>query len=400
MTRTEGRLADALDAVARSVKEESLPPLPARSPSPARQRWGRWLAPAAAAASVVLIVVLVSVVHLFSAKPPGRPAQPSGPPRYYAAVIGRVSIQIHKTATGALTETIPNPYSSYRSPGMLAAGVAATDGGREFVAAYIGVPPHGTTDETRLYSFRINSAGHASRLSPVRGGVITGLQACGPMSVSPDGSKVALALAIAVMPGRPAPQPEIVVINRRTGERRVWSGGLQRHGLLFSVQDISWGPGRGSLAFLAQWCQHAGAAVGFCDAGRHAAEVRTLRLATGGGRLSAGGVLLRESARYPNIAQALLSPGGRALTIVVLHGSYTGKAGSKPYRFQVVQVPLTGGGSRLLYRGRVGNHVLVFLGSDATGRYLILAWRLNGWLDHGVLRALAPQSGTAFAEAW
>ena len=402
MTRTEDRLADALAAVARGVREETLPPLPGRGPSPARQWWGRWLAPAAAAAAVALVLVLVSVIHLFPAKSPGDLAQAAGPPRYYAAAVG-FTIQIHNTATGALIETVPNPYSGHGSLGMFAAGVAATDGGREFIAAYTGTAkplPHGGPEETRLYSFRLNSAGHASRLSLVKGGVITGLAADGVMAVSPDHSRVALALARPARPGINPGPPEIAVIDVRTGVRSVWSGGMHRPGLAFSIPSISWGPGRGMLTYLAQWCQN-GAVGGSCAAGRRDAQVRTLGPATGGGRLSAGRVLLAESARYPSIAQALLSPGGRALTLVVLHGPYAGKVNPQPENFQVVRVPLTGGGpARLLYRGTVGHQALVFLGSDATGRYLLLAWRLNGWIDHGALRPLAPQGGTALAEAW
>jgi hypothetical protein len=403
MTSTEDRLADALAAVARGVREETLPPLPAHSPSPQRQRWGRWLAPAAAAASVVLVVVLVSAVHLFTGKPSGGPAQAAGPPRYYAAAVG-FAIQIHRTATGALIETIPNPYSGHGEIGMMALAVAATDGGREFIVAYSGTakpPPHLAPEETRLYSFRLNSAGHASRLSLVKGGVITGEAAQGVMAVSPDRSRVALTLAVPVPPTVNPKPPEIAVIDLRTGARTVWSGGLNRPGMTFSVPSISWGPGRDNLVFLAQWCRN-GDTGGFCMAGRHAAQVSLLHVpATGGGRLSSSAVLLSESARYPNIAQALLSPGGKAVTMVVLHGSYTGRAGSRPYSFQVVQVPLHGGGGpRLLYRGNVGAHTQVILGSDATGRYLLLAWRRNGWLDHGILRPLAPQGGTAFVDAW
>jgi hypothetical protein len=129
--------------------------------------------------------------------------------------------------------------------------------------------------------------------------------------------------------------------------------------------------------------------------------VRTLRLAAGGGRLSAGRVLLGESVRYPSIVQALLGPSGKALTMVVLHGPYVGKVSPQQQSFWVVQVPLTGGGrSRLLYPGRVRDQVQVFLGSDATGRYLLLSCRVNGWLDHGVLRPLAPRGGNSLVEAW
>jgi hypothetical protein len=403
VTRTEDRLADALAAVARGVREETLPPLPGRSPSPQRQRWARWLAPAAAAASVVLVVVLISAIHLFSGKPSGGPAQAAGPPRYYAAAVG-FAIQIHRTATGALIETVPNPYSGHGDLGMMAQAVAAADGGREFIVAYSGTtrpPPQPAPEETRLYEFRLDSAGHASRLSPVKGGVITGLDAQGVMAVSPDGSRVALALAAPVRPGVNPKPPEIVVIGLTTGARSVWSGGMNLPGMALSIPSISWGPGRDNLVFLAQWCRN-GAAGGFCFAGRHITQVSLLHVTvTGGGRLSSSAVLLMVSVRYSNIAQALLSPGGKTVTMVVLHGTDTGSAGSRPYSFQVVQVPYASGrGSRLLYRGSVGTHTQVILGSDATGRYLLLAWGRNGWLDHGVLRPLAPQGGTALEEAW
>jgi len=42
---------------------------------------------------------------------------------------------------------------------------------------------------------------------------------------------------------------------------------------------------------------------------------------------------------------------------------------------------------------------VVFLSSDASGRYLLLTSRRNGWIDHGRLRPLAPASG-AFGDAW
>ena len=68
----------------------------------------------------------------------------------------------------------------------------------------------------------------------------------------------------------------------------------------------------------------------------------------------------------------------------------------------MIRVPLGSGGQpQLLYHGVVGrNRGTVFLGSDATGRYLPLAWRLNGWIDHGILRHLAAHGGFSFAVAW
>jgi hypothetical protein len=57
-------------------------------------------------------------------------------------------------------------------------------------------------------------------------------------------------------------------------------------------------------------------------------------------------------------------------------------------------------GSRLPLRGAVDGHADVFLGSDSSGRYLLLACGKNGWIDHGRLRLLPPQGGAAFTDAW
>jgi hypothetical protein len=51
-------------------------------------------------------------------------------------------------------------------------------------------------------------------------------------------------------------------------------------------------------------------------------------------------------------------------------------------------------------RGAVDGHADVFLGSDSSGRYLLLACGKNGWIDHGRLRLLPPQGGAAFTDAW
>lgn len=61
----------------------------------------------------------------------------------------------------------------------------------------------------------------------------------------------------------------------------------------------------------------------------------------------------------------------------------------------LARVPLTRGGrARVLYRGVTGPYRAVFLSSDASGRYLLLTWQRNGWIDHGRLRPLpAPDGG-------
>jgi hypothetical protein len=350
-------------------------------------------------------VVLASSVHLLSGRPPGGGDRAAGPPRYYVSV-ATTGIQVRKTATGAVTARIPTPLVRPGGLGAYGVGVAAGDGGREFVVGYTPPPhvdytppPHVIAVQTRLYSFHLTSTGRVAGLSLVKGGLLHGAEVglgAGALAVSPDGSKVALAVyRLASHSGA-----EIVVINLRTGARAYWAGGLHRPGLNFGIPSISWTPGGGSLVFLSQWCQTV-VATGFCAKGKHDAEVRELRVTAAGGRLSASAILLSESARYPNIVQARLTPDGKALTMVVLGPPYLGKFSPVPQDLRVIQAPLAGGGQpRLLYRGVTGPHAVVSLSADASGRHLLLTWRLNGWIDHGRLRPLAPRGWVALAGAW
>jgi hypothetical protein len=395
MTRTEERLIDALGAVGRGVREETLPPLPAHGPAARPARWGRWLAPVAAAAGVVLVVATLSAVHLFAG--PGRPGRTLAPPHYYVSAKSS-GIQVRRTATGAVTAIVPDPFPGPGGPAAFVVGLAAGDGGREFVAEYTGAAPRGGMTETRLYSFHLTSAGRIAGLSLVKGGLLRGLQGGSALAVAPDGSKVALAVFRPVRFGRPDIL-QIAVVNLRTGARSYWSGGLDRAGFHLSIPSISWSPGGDSVVFLSQWCR-AVVVTGFCGPGTPAAQVRTLRVTGDGGRLSSGRVLLNRSSGLSNIVQALITPDGKALDVVVLTGPYRGKAHPVPQHLMLARVPLTRGGhARLLYHGVVGPHGQVSLNSDASGRYLTLTWRLNGWIDHGRLRPLAPSSG-AFADAW
>jgi hypothetical protein len=398
MTRTEERLIDALGAVGRSVGEQNLPPLPARSPATGPSRWGRWLAPLAAAASVVLVVATVTAVHLFSGRPTGG-AGIGPPPRYYVTEES-AGIQVRDTATGAVTARLPRPFSAPGYFGMYANVVAAGDGDREFVAEYTGTPAHGTVVQTRLYSFHVTGAGRVAGLALVKGGQLSHFIGGTALAVSPDGSQVATVVYHTVGRHSPRPVPQIMVINLRTGAHSLWAGGLQRGGLYLSISSISWGPGGGFLVFLGQWCH--GWLREICGTGPHFSQVRTLRVAPGGGRLSDGSALLSQSARYGYLAQALLSPDGRALTVVALGRPHLAPGHSVSQNLRVVRIPLRGaGGARLLYRGVLGPaHPAVSLSSDASGRHLLLAWERNGWIDHGRLRLLPPQGGAAFTDAW
>jgi len=410
MTRTEERLADALAAVARGVREETLPPLGGRDTARggrgtahrrrARRRWGRWLAPVAAAAGVTLVVVLASTVHLFAPRQqPARVAPPPGGlPRYYVSAES-TGIQVRRTATGAMTARI-SLFAGSPGPAAWAVGLAAGDHGREFVAEYTGPKGHGGI-ATWLYSFHLTGAGRVAGLSLARGGLLRGVQGGSAVAVSPDGSKVALTVYRPVKFGQPD-LLQIAVINLKTGARSYWSGGLDRPGFHVAIPSISWAPGGDSLVFLAQWCRTV-VATGFCGPGVPAPQVRALRVTGGGGQLSSGRVLLHGLVELSGVVQALLTPNGKAVDIVALSGQYRGRAHPVPQSLLLARVPLVHPGhARLLYNsnhGVAGSDGVVFLSSDASGRYLLLTSRRNGWIDHGRLRPLAPASG-AFGDAW
>ena len=57
--------------------------------------------------------------------------------------------------------------------------------------------------------------------------------------------------------------------------------------------------------------------------GQRDAEVWSLPAGTGGGTLTSGRLLLRQSARFPVIAQALADPEGPRITALVLSGAVT-----------------------------------------------------------------------------
>jgi len=202
----------------------------------------------------------------------------------------------------------------------------------------------------------------------VRGGVFSGLLAASSMAVSPDGSKVAVVAYPPLIPSQGAKPAEIGVLDLATGTRTLWVGGLRnRDGLAAKIPGVSWFSDGRSLVFVS--------------------------------------VLLADSRRYPNIIQARPGAGGKRLTVVVLSAPTVGLVNPESLELRVIQIPLAGGRlggerPRLLYHGAVDGNPDVSLGSDASGRYLILAWARNGWIDHGRLRLLPPQGGAAFTGTW
>jgi hypothetical protein len=425
----EELLTRVLDRATGWITAETLRPLaePAAAPSRrtriSRAIWNARLAPAAAAVAVILVVATALVVTggTHQGKPAGQTAGGTsvpglaGAPEYYAEVEGDelhgphgpgpVAVVVRSTATGAVVARIPTP-SIVAAPKAIPFSVAVAPDDRTFYALYAnwGKKPGG---DFWIYRFRITSSGRATRPAAVSGGLITGqdyLGNVGGFAVSPDGSRLALAVASghasSVESGLAT---EILVIDLRTGAHATWRGGMDRPGQVFGIQSLSWTRGGGALAYQGQWCQPADVVYGLDGyvcvklssrvPSRYDGTdvVREISVTPGGGRLDSGPVL-RSPAKAPEPEPVLADPSGKYL-ITMVSGATSGLQ-------NVVKVSIaTGDVTSVL--GAVpriphlfGNY---YLAADRTGRY-VLAWmtgtaggrQLHGWVQGGAYHQLAP----------
>jgi hypothetical protein len=174
--------------------------------------------------------------------------------------------------------------------------------------------------------------------------------------------------------------------------------------------------------FTTQWCKPFEVNSQTCEkaasGGRRAAQVRALDPAARGGRLDSGRLLLRQSARYPYIASAAISPDGATITALMLHGSVRASSpGTVPDHLSVVQISAaTGRQLRVLYQRLTGPTFVWQLSPDASARQWLLdgvdvygggdgprspsRLGFNGWIGNGRLHQLQPADGYLAGEAW
>lgn len=421
MSRTEDRLADALTAAARAIPEDTLRPLVV---PPRRWRRAAWVSPLAAALGIVLVVGLAIALgtRLTGSASPGGPAGGAAPvPAYYVVegLEGGAPV-VRSTATGKITATVPVPREANAGVDDI---LAAARGGVFFVAA--AAP--GASGE-RLYRFSLTRSGQVTGFAVVPGGVL-GNRDWTPdaMAATPDGSRVAVSFAYAYAgpgcggPGQrpcPAARPDYIdIINAGTGTRSEWRGGTVP---AFSVASLSWAADGRQLVYLGQSCHHLQLNSEACARGSRTAEVRALNPVAGGGRLDSGPVLLRQSVRYPYIAQAQITPDGTTITAVVLTGRMSSAHGVSdlvPPHLSVIQVSRAAGQPlRVLYQRNLGRTTdintgpdFLQLSQDSAGQHWMLNAGLcvghctdgfNGWLRNGELVPLVPLNGREVGQAW
>jgi len=413
MTRTEERLADALRASADRVQDNKLRPLRAPEREVAhRQAWRGWLVPAAAAASVALIIGLAVAVtggtrHAHSG--PSSASGTSGFPKYFAqfrfGVRPGPTLEVRSTSTGSLVASAPFP----KEQGWTLAlnTVAASPDGRTFYVDYDADRPGKPSVISQIWIYRlsITPSGQATPLTKVNGGQINGAAALGhggSMAVSPDGTKLALTAdtTTELDPNSRGWADKIIVIDLRTGARTVWQGGLYRPGKVFTIPDISWTADGRSLVFLGLWCNPP-AVTNLCagtsgQQGYRDTQIRSLRVASGGGALDRSVLLLTQSARYPVIAAAVAGPGAAELTVIVLSG-HPGSFGTWS-KVAVERVSAAGGALlgieyRSAATGGEGQPIGVAIRPDPSGRYQLFSYRgpggfYTGWIGGGKLHFL------------
>jgi len=397
----ENLLIRALDNAAGRIQPESLRQLPVPPGTVVKRKiWATWLTPLAAGASVALIIGIVAAVTggiRSGDTPASRGSAEHGMPKYYAAFAGSFSVAVFSSSTGALVARLPQPDvgGPGAGQGITPIGVAAAPDDRTFYFVY------GTTSGTALiYRVGISDSGAASRLTLVKGGAIPG-DARGGVVVSPDGSELALLQSTGYSSGRNLDDNDrVVVFNLQTGAHRAWQGGLDRRGMAFAIQDLSWSADGRSLVFLARWVAYRSIRATYCGSQQEPtkycdAQVRSLDVATRDGTLSRSVLLLAQAARYPVIAQAIAGPGKSDITVLVPSGP-----ANRDLAVERVAV-LSGDLQAVDYRGPypfadAGYLIGVQLGADPSGRYLLLNDRIGpqyGWLSHGALRRLPRARG-------
>jgi hypothetical protein len=407
MTGTLDRLTDAMTAAGDTVQDATLRPLIRRERD---RRLPRWVAPVAAAAAVALVIGSAAALSGRQSGP-GRPAVSSviAPHRYYVeSGLFDVTV-VRSTATGAVTATLPIPYRDADPP-----VVAAGPDGAFYVAAFV----RGASGE-RIYRFRLTSTGHVSGFSPLPGGLLGAGQMADSMAASPSGSLLAFGLAHTF--GNNPPPDQLVVINTVTGAKTTWRGGVARPGFKWlKIASLSWTGDGKKLVVLGQWTRMDSGFYSETGSAGRIAEVREIDLASGGGRVSGGRLLLRQSALFPYIAQALISPDGSTITALVLKGGIVGSkqlGGIYPENMSVEQISAaTGRKLSVLYRRSLGDTgeingapAPLLLSNDASGQHLMLNVGLcvgrctdgfNGWIHDGRLIPLQPADGRLASEAW
>jgi hypothetical protein len=345
----------------------------------------------AAATCAAVSVLAVGLTGPLSGHAPASSPRAHGVPRYYIQETGLVSPRytdiiayqralVRNTASGAVRATVRCPLK-----GAAIAGIAPADHEAFFLSC---VRTSGSVVLTRLYRFRLTSAGRVRGYTPVPGGVLVNTEPS-ELTAAANGSEIAMITSLTSTTKFPEPDG-VLVINTRTGAQAMWRGKSQAT----SAQDLTLSPDGRDLRFLL---------VDGVDVKTEASE-RQVSPASRGGVLGSARVLVRwhpADALITAFSYAQVSPGGSVLTVAVPQLQRVKRVPEKTKITWVVeQISVPGGRViRVLFRASLTLDLVVYLNATSDPQGLIIlhygtgvtkpGYR-NGWLDHGHLVPLAP----------
>jgi hypothetical protein len=217
--QTAARLRDALHAAADVMQvSPALAPRPARAGHRVRRLPG-WVIPLAAAACVVLIVAAsVFAARHFSGTGPA-PVPSTSVPYYVTApeAYQARDVQVRQTSSGKITESARVPAPA----GWQVTGISAAADNSTFFVSTADVRANCPTN--RFYRFSVSGSGKISGFDLVGPAMTGGIST---MSVSPDGSRLAVAGATCVSSAHPNPVLKVQVGYLDTGSLRTWENSV------------------------------------------------------------------------------------------------------------------------------------------------------------------------------
>lgn len=363
----------------------------------------RVIAPVAAALAVSGLVIGLTLAARSHA-PVGGPATGAlanpdrGMPRFYVTLssqgrYGRVIAEVHASQTGRVL--------SQAKVGFLGngVGISADQSDRAFVIDAAASDNVGY-DEVALYLLRVSADGRSTvtrlpqvLLPPSSPDVVDGI------AVSPDGTKLAVALQVNANTHALSPRGEIVVYSLTGGVTRTWTAPADKAVLW----DPAWIAGGRYLTFV--WQDRLTGSEWFFT-GR--SQVRALDTAGPGTNLLASQVLVTGGGPVGFIQSASAGNGDSPIIAAVFQVPAVGGSGTARLRLVALD-PATGAVTQVFARHDVaysgqrqeGSSVAScqVLGADPTGQHTLAYCPDLGRIDNGIFTPLPHNSGV-FDAAW
>jgi hypothetical protein len=322
-----------------------------------------------------------------------------GLPRFYVTLSspgqsGQIIAEVHASQTGRVL--------SQADAGFVGNGISisADQSDRAFVIA-AAASDNVKNDEVVLYRLLVSASGSSVAVSrlPLVLLPLNSPDIVDGIAVSPDGTKLAVALQVNANPNAADPRGEIVVYSLTGGVTQTWTAAGDKA----VPWDPAWAGGSRFLTFV--WQDQLTGSQWFFT-GR--SEVRRLDTAAQGRNLLASQVLVTGGGQTGFIQSASAGRGDSPIIAAVFQVPSIGGSGTARMRLVALSAA-TGAITQVFarhdvaYSGQQQEGTAVascqVLGSDPTGQHTLVYCPGFGRIDNGVLTPLAHISAV-FAAAW